>query len=354
MTATVERIESWIVDVPTIRPHKLSMTTMGCQTLVIVRLTRSDGICGIGEATTIGGLSYGVESPEAISSAITHYLTPLLKGLPADNLNALTARMNSAIKGNTFAKSAIETALLDAQGKALGLPVSALLGGALQTSLPVLWTLASGDTAKDIAEGEKLLAERRHQAFKLKIGARELATDLRHTRAIVEALGDRASIRVDVNQAWDAATGAKGCRELAAMGVDLIEQPVSAQDNAALVRLSQQIETAILADEAVATAAAGLYRRLCPENRQSRGTEQRAGAGPRRPGGGDWPVWRHDAGRDRRYRCVSARLVDAAAAVGYRDVRPAAPQRRYCQRATHLCRWSGSAPADARARRGAG
>ncbi|HEM0567740.1 muconate cycloisomerase family protein [Klebsiella pneumoniae] len=257
MTATVEQIESWIVDVPTIRPHKLSMTTMGCQSLVIVRLTRSDGICGIGEATTIGGLSYGVESPEAISSAITHYLTPLLKGQPADNLNALTARMNGAIKGNTFAKSAIETALLDAQGKALGLPVSALLGGALQTALPVLWTLASGDTAKDIAEGEKLLAEGRHRAFKLKIGARELATDLRHTRAIVEALGDRASIRVDVNQAWDAATGAKGCRELAAMGVDLIEQPVSAHDNAALVRLSQQIETAILADEAGATAYDG-------------------------------------------------------------------------------------------------
>lgn len=41
------------------------------------------------------------------------------------------------------------------------------------------------------------------------------------------------------------------------MGVDLIEQPVSAQDNAALVRLSQQIETAILADEAVATAYDG-------------------------------------------------------------------------------------------------
>ncbi|HCC8530011.1 muconate cycloisomerase, partial [Klebsiella pneumoniae] len=49
----------------------------------------------------------------------------------------------------------------------------------------------------------------------------------------------------------------KGCRELAAMGVDLIEQPVSAHDNAALVRLSQQIETAILADEAVATAYDG-------------------------------------------------------------------------------------------------
>ena len=118
--------------------------------------------------------------------------------------------------------------------------------------MPVLWTLASGDTTKDIAEGENLLEQGRHQAFKLKIGARELQADLRHTRAIVEALGDRASIRVDVNQAWNATTAAKGCRELAAMGVDLIEQPVSAQDNAALVRLSHQVETAILADEAVA------------------------------------------------------------------------------------------------------
>ncbi len=354
MTATVEQIESWIVDVPTIRPHKLSMTTMGCQSLVIVRLTRSDGICGIGEATTIGGLSYGVESPEAISSAITHYLTPLLKGQPADNLNALTARMNGAIKGNTFAKSAIETALLDAQGKALGLPVSALLGGALQTALPVLWTLASGDTAKDIAEGEKLLAEGRHRAFKLKIGARELATDLRHTRAIVEALGDRASIRVDVNQAWDAATGAKGCRELAAMGVDLIEQPVSAHDNAALVRLSQQIETAILADEAVATAydgyqlaQQGFTGAYALKIAKAGGAEQRAGAGPRRAGGRDWPVRRHHAGRHRRDRGFSARLVDAAAAVGYRDVRPAVAERRYCQRAAHLCRRSGGAAANA-------
>lgn len=47
MSATIEHIESWLVDVPTIRPHKLSMTTMGCQTLVIIRITRSDGIDGI-------------------------------------------------------------------------------------------------------------------------------------------------------------------------------------------------------------------------------------------------------------------------------------------------------------------
>ncbi len=64
MTATVEQIESWIVEVPTIRPHKLSMTTKGCcSRRRSCALPVPDGICGIGEATTIGGLSYGVESP---------------------------------------------------------------------------------------------------------------------------------------------------------------------------------------------------------------------------------------------------------------------------------------------------
>jgi muconate cycloisomerase len=56
----------------------------------------------------------------------------------------------------------------------------------------VLWTLASGDTNKDIEEGKRLLAEGRHYAFKLKIGARELATDVRHALAIKAALGMRS------------------------------------------------------------------------------------------------------------------------------------------------------------------
>ncbi len=165
MSATIEHIESWLVDVPTIRPHKLSMTTMGCQTLVIIRITRSDGITGIGEATTIGGLSYGVESPRRSNSLLMATLPLYCRGSQRTIYRRCCIASKKSVKGNTFAKSAIETALLDAQGKSLGVPVSALLGGALQTSIPVLWTLASGDTAKDIAEGENLLASRRHQAL---------------------------------------------------------------------------------------------------------------------------------------------------------------------------------------------
>ena len=62
----IESIEAILVDLPTIRPHQLAMATMQRQTLVIVRLRCAVGIEGLGEATTIGGLSYGDESPEGI------------------------------------------------------------------------------------------------------------------------------------------------------------------------------------------------------------------------------------------------------------------------------------------------
>ncbi|GAA3714855.1 muconate cycloisomerase family protein [Oceanisphaera sediminis] len=254
MSASIQSIEAILVDIPTIRPHQLSMTTMGVQTMVIVRMKDSDGLEGLGEATTIGGLAYGPESPESVKLTIDTYFKPLLIGQAADNINTLRVRLNNATRGNNLAKSAIETALLDLQGKRLNRPVSDLLGGAVHQHLPVLWTLASGDTAKDIDEAHSLIAARRHCDFKLKIGSRALMDDVRHVAAIKAAVGDSASVRVDVNQAWDEATAARGMAELQAAGIDLVEQPTPMKDLAALVRLSEKFHLPILADEAVADA----------------------------------------------------------------------------------------------------
>ncbi|WP_198649985.1 muconate/chloromuconate family cycloisomerase [Zobellella maritima] len=255
LSATIQSIEAMLVDIPTIRPHRLSMTTMGVQTMVIVRIKDSEGLEGLGEATTIGGLAYGPESPESVKLTIDGYLAPLLLGQPADNINTLRVRLNRSIRGNHLAKSAIETALLDMQGKRLNRPVSDLLGGAVHRHIPVLWTLASGDTAKDIDEALSLITARRHCDFKLKIGARPLMDDVRHVAAIKAAVGDSASVRVDVNQAWDESTAAKGMAELQAAGIDLVEQPTPMQDLPSLVRLSEKFHLPILADEAVADAS---------------------------------------------------------------------------------------------------
>ncbi|AZG16618.1 muconate/chloromuconate family cycloisomerase [Cupriavidus pauculus] len=251
MTATISAIEAVLVDLPTIRAHQLAMATMQQQTLVIVRLRCSDGLEGIGEATTIGGLSYGDESPEGIKLTIDTYLEPALAGQDATNIHAAMARLNKVARGNRFAKSALESALLDAQGKRLGVPVATLLGGAVRSTLPVLWTLASGDTARDIEEAEQLLEARRHNTFKLKIGRRSVRDDVAHVSAIKRALGDRARVTVDVNQAWNEADAATGIAMLEAAGIDLVEQPTPREHRTALARLAARFVVPIMADEAV-------------------------------------------------------------------------------------------------------
>ena len=246
---TIERVETLLLDLPTIRPHRLSVATMDGQTLMLVRIHCSDGVIGVGEGTTIGGLAYGGESPEGMKLAVDTYFTPLLRGADATRVPALMTRIDSMIKDNRFARSAVETALLDAQGKRTGLPVSELLGGRRRDRLAVAWTLASGDTARDIDEAEQMLELRRHNVFKLKIGAKALDEDIAHVAAIKRALGDRAAVRVDVNMAWSELQAARGMAALADAGCELVEQPVATA--AALARLVRRFPTALMADESL-------------------------------------------------------------------------------------------------------
>lgn len=247
----ITNIETFLVDVPTIRPHKLSVAVMNTQTLVLVRVRCDDGIEGWGEATTIGGLNYGDESPESIKTNIAAHIAPLVIGMEASEVAKAMAKIRKTIQGNRFAKCAIETALLDAQARRLRVPLSELLGGRVRDALPVAWTLASGDTNRDIQEAEQMLDMRRHRIFKLKIGLRSVDQDVAHVLAIKRALGERASVRVDVNQAWSELEAVRGIAALEAGGVDLVEQPVKAVNAAALRRLRERFDVAIMADEAL-------------------------------------------------------------------------------------------------------
>ena len=158
----IERIEARILDIPTIRPHKLSFGAISRQSPVIVQLWLANGACGFGEAATIGGPSWNEESPESIKHAIDGYLAPALIGqdggafgsaltrmdafckgnhfaksavemaligMDGASFGGALARMDAFCKGNYFAKSAVEMALIDAYSRTLGLPAYQLLGG---------------------------------------------------------------------------------------------------------------------------------------------------------------------------------------------------------------------------------
>ncbi|WP_180084990.1 muconate/chloromuconate family cycloisomerase [Acinetobacter sp. YH12145] len=244
-------IETLLVEIPTIRPHKMAVATMQTQTLVLIKITTEDGYIGWGEATTIGGLGYGEESPESIRTNIETYFNPLLKTLTGLNVAQTMQAIKRNINGNRFAKCAIQTALLDILAQRLNLPLSEVLGGRLRDSLPVLWVLASGNTEKDIAEAQKMIAAKRHNIFKLKIGSRPVEADVEHVLAIKKALGSDISIRVDVNRAWSELDAIKGIQLLQDGGVDLIEQPCAIDNIDAMRRLTRRFDIAIMADESL-------------------------------------------------------------------------------------------------------
>lgn len=250
----VERVEARILDIPTIRAHKLSFGAIRQQSPVIVQLWLANGACGFGEAATIGGPSWNEESPESIRHAIDTYLAPAVMSEQAGRFETLLTRMDAACKGNLFAKSAVEMALIDAVARTQGLPAWQLLGGKRHQSLPLAWTLASGDVAVDVEEAQRMLAERRHRIFKIKIGAREPAADVAHVSQIARALAGQASLTVDVNQAWDGNTARRYLPPLVDSGVSLIEQPVARWNVEALKGLAATLAPAlVMADETVCT-----------------------------------------------------------------------------------------------------
>lgn len=248
---SIASVRSTIVDVPTVRRHKLSQTSVTAQSYVIIEIRLANGAVGVGEAATLGGPRWSEESVEAIKANIDAYLAPALEGLPADRFEAAGARMDAAAKRNNAAKAAVETALFDAVGKTLGLPASALLGGAVRESVPVLWTLASGDVGQEIEEAEKKLAARLHDTFKVKVGALSPEADLARLRRLAGALEGRASLIVDANQAWDETTAVRCLPVLAELGVRLVEQPLPAWNVPGMARVRARSAVPLMADECV-------------------------------------------------------------------------------------------------------
>jgi muconate cycloisomerase len=248
---TISEIKSTIVDVPTVRKHKLSSLSVTAQSYVIVELRLGNGVTGIGEAATLGGPRWSEESVESIKATIDTYLAPALIGSAADRFETARVRMDEAAKRNNAAKGAIDSALFDAVGKTLGVPAVQLLGGVVRESVPVLWTLASGDPAQEIDEAERKIAAGLHNTFKVKIGAQTPEADMARMRRLASALEGRASLIVDANQAWDETTALRCLPVLAEIGVTLIEQPLPAWNILGMARLRTRSTVPLMADECV-------------------------------------------------------------------------------------------------------
>jgi muconate cycloisomerase len=238
-----------LADIPVARPHAMSFTTLQAVNFAFVRLETTDGLTGWGEAACLGGPTWSEESAESVAATVERYLAPWLRGRDVTRIEALRLEMARRLQGNPFARAAVEMALWDLNGRALGVPVHRLLGGAVRDRVPLSWSLAVADPDAEVAEAKQKVALG-HRIFKIKTAAHPLAHDVTRLGRIREAVGPGVSLRIDANQGWDRPTALRAIRALEPYDLDFVEQPVPRWDLEGLAHIARSVGVPIMADEA--------------------------------------------------------------------------------------------------------
>jgi L-alanine-DL-glutamate epimerase-like enolase superfamily enzyme len=212
------------VTLPLGAPFRISRSIDVEVELVEVEL-RADGASGRGEAAPQD--HYG----ESVASALAFLgeAAPLLGDDPFA-LEDIGARL-AEVPGEAAAKSALDAALHDLCGKLCGRPVWQLLG-VPRLAPPTSYTIWLGDPDDMARRAEAASAGGRFGRLKLKLGGRD-GLDVQRVRAVRSATP--LPLQVDVNEYWTVDEALESIPELAALGVEYVEQPLPAGDRGGAV-----------------------------------------------------------------------------------------------------------------------
>ncbi|MFL5686092.1 MAG: dipeptide epimerase [Chloroflexota bacterium] len=209
-------------------------------TTVVIELRddRLPGIVGLGEGYP--DRFYG-ETPDTMATLMPLLLEAI--GEPTIDLAGIDAAaktMSATIRGHGAARCALDIALHDLVGKALGIPVHELRG--LSPDLPPTDFTLGLDEPSIVAERATRAGD--FPALKIKVGG---PADLATLRAVREVYG--GPIRVDANTGWTRDDAVALLPQLAALGVELIEQPFPARRYRDLAWLQERSTIPVVADE---------------------------------------------------------------------------------------------------------
>ncbi|MEU5529687.1 enolase C-terminal domain-like protein [Micromonospora chersina] len=252
---TIEGVDTYAVALPTIRSFGVSggsVAVAGTPSIRVLVKVTAGGVTGWGEATPIPAWTY--ETAESIVTTVDRYLAPAILGRPAWDLDGVTTAFDRAINrgftiGAPLAKCAVDVALHDLLGRALGVSVGVLWGQRRRETIQLGW-IVSGQTAAEVADAVAEGSGLGYEAFKVKVGLHSEAEDAAVVRAVREAAPD-AALWVDANQAYTVDGALRMARRLADLDVTAFEQPLPANDVAGQRRLRETSPIPVALDESL-------------------------------------------------------------------------------------------------------
>ena len=240
-------------------PRGPSIHTYHLRETLFIKITTDEGITGWGETYRMAG----------VESAIRDVLAGLLVGSEAVPSRELHERMLSATFGNGFAVGGVDVALHDAWGKALGVPVHALYGGARRSGLPAYASLPGYYLDRGPEEHwtrEVLdLRERGFNAAKLRIGRYPPDRELPILEEVRGAVGPGMRLMADANAAHSPGIALRVANELAELDFDWLEEPLPQAGYHGYPELRAKFRLPLAGGEGLATrwAAAEAVKRGC-------------------------------------------------------------------------------------------
>lgn len=248
----IVKIETFALKAPLERTIKMSIGSVSEVDHVVVKIYANTDVCGLGEVASEYGPIFSEEFQVSIKACIDNYLAPSIIGDNPMDLERIIEKMDRAAKGNWFAKSAINMALLDIVGKQLNLPVYNLLGGLYRSKVPLAYGAYSMDIDEEV-EGCQSHVSSGWTLIKMKVGVLDPGQDVVRLREIREAVGPECRIGVDVNQGWARDKAIKIIKAMESYDIQFVEQPIPRWDLLGMAEVARAVDTPIMADESIFT-----------------------------------------------------------------------------------------------------
>ncbi|MCA1053858.1 dipeptide epimerase [Rossellomorea aquimaris] len=247
----IVHIETFRMSVPLHTPFKTALRTVHTAEGIGVKLICDNGINGWGEAPPT--LVITGDSLKSIESAILDVMKPSLVGRDLLDHESVFQDMHKLLVGNNSAKAAVDMAIYDCLAQYSKLPLYKYLGG-YRDKLETDYTVSVNSPA-EMAEDALLYSMRGFDVLKIKVGKDEIGTDIKRIQAIRQVIGEGVKIRLDANQGWEAKAAVRAIRKMEDLNlqIELVEQPVPAHDLEGLKKVTDNVDTPIMADESVFT-----------------------------------------------------------------------------------------------------